>query len=176
MSIREEMKLKLKQVENQECRAFFARALNRDRTDVFGFVPYNMVSLPIPAGGQSFREFIKAGAFSESLKDEVKLLYSHGALELATTKDGSLRLNESSDGIRFRAKILDAEVRQSIMDAVDIGELVGASIGFTSERESWDRKENIRYIEKGRLIEISLVQSAAYPQASACGKVIGTGR
>ena len=104
------------------------------------------------------------------------MLYQHGALELATTRDGSLRLKESKDGIRFRAKILDAEVRQSIMDAVESGELVGASVGFLAEEESWDRNENIRYIEKGTLVEISLCENPAYPQASACGKILGIGR
>ena len=174
-NIRQEIREMINRAEANEARAFFKRKLNMDRTDVYGFVPYGMVSVPIPTGDKFFREFIMSHAFSQSLKNEVKLLYSHGALELATTADGSLRLKESKDGIRLQAKILDAEVRQSIIDAVELGELVGASVGFLAEKESWDRKENIRYIKKGILVEISLCESPAYPQASACGKVLGVG-
>ena len=66
-NIREEVREIISRARTAKTMAFFEEKLHRDRTDVYGFVPYNMVSVPIPAGDKYFHEFIMSGAFSESL-------------------------------------------------------------------------------------------------------------
>ena len=178
MSIRDEMRERVLTAEGgalrKEMRMYVRNAeLGIEDADVFGFVPYAMISKPIKAGEESFKEFIQPGAFSESLKGYVKMLFNHNeTMELGNTIDGSLALKEEKDGIRFRLKMQGGEIRDSIIHAVDSGKLDGASVGFKCDQESWSDDKKIRYIEKGELIEISLCSDPAYGQASSCGKVL----
>ena len=85
MSIREEMKEVVEKAEGlalrKEMRLFMHSAeIYKDDVDVFGFVPYSMISKPIPGftDDREFKEIIMPGAFSESLRGQVKMLFNHG--------------------------------------------------------------------------------------------------
>lgn len=170
MSVREYFREKSK---SAELRAFFETRLNRDDFDCFGFVPYSMISKPIPVpGGGEFKEFIMPGAFS--LQGNVKLMLNHSDFELASTSNGTLTLTEGKDGIRFKAKLPPGLIGRDIKQAIDLGDLCGASVGFTCSKDSWSEDKTIRYVERGELLEISLCMDPCYPQASSCGKVLMT--
>ena len=78
---------------------------------------------------QTFIERIKAGVFRSALKrnDDVKVLLNHNKnRELATTKDGSAKLEEDNIGLRAEVIITDKEVVEKARN----NKLVGWSFGF----------------------------------------------
>lgn len=78
---------------------------------------------------QTFIERIKAGVFKTALKrnDDVKVLLNHDwNRELATTKNGSAKLEEDNIGLRAEVIITDAEVVEKARQ----NRLVGWSFGF----------------------------------------------
>ena len=82
---------------------------------------------------QTFVERIKAGAFHNALRrNEVKVLLNHdNDRELATTKDGSAKLEEDNIGLRADVVITDKEVVEKAKN----GQLVGWSFGFYSNAD-----------------------------------------
>ena len=78
---------------------------------------------------QTFIEKIKAGVFKTALtrNDDVKVLLNHDwDRELATTKDGSAKLEEDNIGLRAEVVITDKEVVEKARN----NKLVGWSFGF----------------------------------------------
>lgn len=78
---------------------------------------------------QTFIERIKAGVFKTALKrnDDVKVLLNHDwNRELATTKNGTAKLEEDNIGLRAEVIITDAEVVEKARQ----NRLVGWSFGF----------------------------------------------
>lgn len=84
---------------------------------------------PLHGKIRTFIERIKAGVFRTALKrnDDVKVLLNHDKNRvLATTKDGSAKLEEDNIGLRAEVTITDKEVVEKARD----GKLVGWSFGF----------------------------------------------
>jgi HK97 family phage prohead protease len=105
------------------------------------------------------------GAFAETLRSDsdVMLLLDHALSQLlARRANGSLQLEDTPEGLRFRAELIETALANDVIAAVRAGLFRGASAGFYITRESWQGQT--RTIEAADLKELSIVSShAAYP-------------
>jgi HK97 family phage prohead protease len=110
-----------------------------------------------------FKEVIRAGAFSRSLKsgENIQALWQHdGKSLLGTTKAGTLRLNEDAKGLRFEIDLPDTTTGRDLGELVSRGDVNGCSFGFIAQKDQWtgDRRELIDV----DLFEITITPSPAY--------------
>ena len=113
---------------------------------------------------RTFVERIKAGVFKTALKrnDDVKVLLNHDwDRELATTKDGSAKLEEDNIGLRAEVTITDKEVVEKARN----GKLVGWSFGFYSnaDEEGNDGSSETRTVTDLDLAEVSILDDSKRP-------------
>lgn len=132
---------------------------------------YGQDSREIVEGGKAFVERIAPGAFNETLRSaaDVKLYYNHDAsMPLARTRSGTLTLKSDRQGLAFDATLPDTTLGRDVRTLIERGDLSGEmSFGFFVEDESWNRTRTERLVKRARLVEISIVQDAAYPQTSS---------
>ena len=132
---------------------------------------YGQDSREIVEGGRAFVERIAPGAFNETLRSgaDVKLYYNHDpSMPLARTKSGTLTLKTDRQGLAFDATLPDTNLGRDVRTLIERGDLTGEmSFGFFVEDESWNRTRTERLVKRAKLVEISIVQDAAYPQTSS---------
>lgn len=112
----------------------------------------------------TFLERIKAGVFRSALKknDEVFVLLNHDTDRvLATTKDGTAKLEEDNIGLRAEITITDKEVVQKARE----GKLTGWSFGFIANDDEVraEGETNIRTVTDMELIEVSILDDTKSP-------------
>ena len=113
---------------------------------------------------RTFIERIKSGVFKKALKknDDVKVLLNHDMTrELATTKDGSAKLEEDNIGLRAEVVIYDKEV----IEKARSDELVGWSFGFypVDDIIGSENGTDTRTITDLDLVEVSILDSDHVP-------------
>lgn len=113
---------------------------------------------------RTFIERIKAGVFKTALKrnDDVKVLLNHNHDRvLATTKDGSAKLEEDNIGLRAEVTITDAEVVEKARN----NQLVGWSFGFYANSDELGTEGNseTRTVTDLDLIEVSILDDTKSP-------------
>ena len=113
---------------------------------------------------RTFIERIKAGVFKTALKrnDDVKVLLNHNHDRvLATTKDGSAKLEEDNIGLRAEVTITDAEVVEKARN----NQLVGWSFGFyaNSDELGTEGETETRTVTDLDLIEVSILDDTKSP-------------
>lgn len=122
-----------------------------------------------------FSETIKAGAFKRTLamRDKVDLLYNHDRnFLLATTKNGSLSLEESPDlAVRASLNPDDPDVQKIAVKMRD-GRLDEMSIGFRVREEEWNDDYTERTITEVQLFDVSVVNTGASPFTGASLRAI----
>lgn len=139
--------------------------IRADHVHIEGYVnAVERLSKPITERLGTFRERVKAGTFKKALKKaaDVRILLNHKEdRDLGGIKDGNLKLEEDSIGLRAEADIFDEEV---IKDA-KAGRLVGWSFGFFPI-ESRDTSEDgmpIKELSEIDLREVSLLNKSHTP-------------
>jgi uncharacterized protein len=123
----------------------------------------------VPLG--DFTEVIERGAFTDTLlrdlaNDPALFLWGHDSNQpLASTRPGTLQLNEDSRGLEFHAELPATSWANDAIESVNAG-LVGTSFGFRIGRDRWEYKENKnkRFLLQVDLREISLTPMPAYQQ------------
>lgn len=130
---------------------------------------YGAQSREISEGGRTFVERIAPGAFGDSVRSDIKLLYNHDPrMPLARSRSGTLVLEDRADGLNYRATLPETTLGNDVRELLQRGDLSGEmSFGFYVERDQWNAKRTERTVEKARLVEISVVVDAAYPQTSS---------
>ena len=132
---------------------------------------YNQESHELVEHGRSFVERIAPGAFNETLRagDDVKLYYNHDAsMPLARTKSGTLKLTSDRQGLAFSATLPETTLGNDVRALIERGDLTGEmSFGFYVEEDSWNKSRNERLVKRAKLVEVSIVQDAAYPQTTS---------
>jgi HK97 family phage prohead protease len=113
---------------------------------------------------RTFIERIKAGVFKTALKrnDDVKVLLNHNHDRvLATTKDGSAKLEEDNIGLRAEVTITDKEVVEKARN----NQLVGWSFGFYANSDELGTEGNneTRTVTDLDLIEVSILDDTKSP-------------
>jgi HK97 family phage prohead protease len=132
---------------------------------------YGQDSREIVESGRSFVERIAPGAFNGTLSErgDVKLYYNHDpSMPLARTRAGTLQLKSDRQGLAFDAELPDTTLGRDIKVLLQRGDLSGEmSFGFFVEEDSWNKSRTERLVKRAKLVEISIVQDAAYPQTSS---------
>jgi uncharacterized protein len=127
-----------------------------------------------PAKIGPFTERIARGAFGRVLRDkgDVMLLRDHDPRQLlARTGNGSLTIEDATDGLRFRATLAEFTTADDALAQARAGLLAGCSIGFYVRGETWNGARDQRVLNDIELIEISAVQAAvAYPQTAIAAR------
>jgi HK97 family phage major capsid protein/HK97 family phage prohead protease len=113
-----------------------------------------------------FRERIQAGAFAGVLgaDADVRCLLNHDPnVVLGRTASGTLRLFDEQRGLRFEVDL--PESRQDIREAVQRGDIDGASFRFKVGEESWEGEmRTVKTIAE--LHDVTVATYGAYPEAS----------
>ena len=132
---------------------------------------YGQESREIHEYGRTFTERIANGAFDATLRDgdDVKLLYNHDpSMPLARTRSGTLVLKSDRQGLRFSAALPETTLGNDVRALLERGDLSGEmSFGFNVLEDEWNASRSERTVKRARLVEISIVQDAAYPQTSS---------
>ena len=132
---------------------------------------YGQDSREIVEGGRKFVERIAPGAFNETLstRADVKLYYNHDVrMPLARTRSGTLNLRSDRNGLAFEATLPDTTLGNDVRALLERGDLSGEmSFGFFVVEDSWSKDRSSRLVRKANLVEVSIVQDAAYPQTSS---------
>lgn len=132
---------------------------------------YGQDSRTISEGGRTFVERIAPGAFNETLsaKNDVKLYYNHDtSMPLARTRSGTLTLKSDRNGLAFSASLPETTLGNDVRALMQRGDLSGEmSFGFVVSEDSWNKNRTERLVKRAQLLEVSIVQDAAYPQTSS---------
>lgn len=119
---------------------------------------------------QGFREQIEEGTFSETInKDDIRMLWNHDPnYVLARNKSKTLKLTEDKKGLHFEASLPDTQFARDLATSIERGDISQNSFGFFIISERWERRggENIRVLEKVRLLDISPVTYPAYKETT----------
>ncbi len=107
---------------------------------------YNILSGPIPSGGQTFRERIKPGAFRSAVdsNQDVTMLVNHDMDKLlGRTASGTLVLRDTPSGLQFSCQMPDTQLARDTHTMIKRGDLNGCSFGFRlGQRDSdWTEEE-----------------------------------
>lgn len=112
-------------------------------------------------------EVIMPGAFAKSLQErDIIALWNHNAdFPLGRVSRGTLRLDDSADGLAFEIVLPETSYAADLAELVQRGDVAGASIGFVPIRTELSQAGERRIVE-AELIEVSPVTLPAYPQTS----------
>ena len=153
-------------------RDFTAAEQSIDGRTLAGYAAvYGQDSREIVENGRKFTERIAPGAFNETLSSgaDVKLYYNHDAsMPLARTRSGTLQLKSDRNGLAFTASLPETTLGNDVRALIERGDLSGEmSFGFFVVEDSWSKDRSQRLVKKAQLVEVSIVQDAAYPQTSS---------
>jgi len=124
-----------------------------------------------------FKEKVRRGAFSQSLKDgNIRALWNHNTDSvLGSTKNGTLRLIEDDIGLKFEIDLPDTQVGRDAGVSVSRGDVDGMSFSFEVRKQEWDEKDDknvIRTLIEVDLKEISPTAFPAYPQTKVTARSV----
>ena len=138
---------------------------------------YGQQSRELTEMGRAFRETISPGAFRNIGEADIKLLYNHDpSMPLARTRAKTLVLEDRADGLHYTATLPDTTLGNDVREMITRGDLSGEmSFGFFVTRDSWNAKRTERTVHEARLVEISVVVDAAYPQTNSSLRRVGAG-
>jgi len=129
-------------------------------------VRWDKLSVPIYG---SFRERVRAGAFTESLKsNNVRALWNHNSdFVLGSTGGKTMTLREDDKGLYFEIDLPDTQIGRDAAITIQRGDVTGMSFGFNTRKQEWDEtdpKNVIRTLIDVDLREISPTPFPAYQQ------------
>ena len=117
--------------------------------------------------GMKFYEVIDRNAFSEAEMDDVVLVVNHDGKPAAKTKNGTLELRLSDDGLFISADLSKNATGRELYEDIQNGFFDKMSFAFTVREDSYDKSTRTRRIEKiDRLYDVSSVTFPAYEQTS----------
>lgn len=130
-------------------------------------VPYN-----VDANLGFFRERVLPGAFKKSIREAANglpLLLFHESRQLDSHIGKVESWREADDGLHGVWRLIDTDSAQRAAQMVRDGVLGYMSIGFLPIKQvnEWDDEENLTVVlHEARLLEVSLVSTPAYAQAT----------
>ena len=126
-----------------------------------------------PSEDMGFREYIKPGAFSKSLRarNAIRMFMNHNSdIVLASTRAKTLRLLEDDKGLLVDADLPDTTAGRDLSVLLQRGDVDSMSFGFSvpPKGESWSDDGSVRELHQVRLHEVSVVTGwPAYAATSA---------
>lgn len=120
------------------------------------------------ASGRAFREIVRPGAFTESLRSrhDVVARFDHAGL-LGRVSNGTLRLIEDTRGLRYEIDLPNTQAARDLVELVRRGDVFGSSFEFRVRPggDVWSQggPALTRELRNVELLEISPVVRPAYP-------------
>ncbi|WP_242247400.1 phage major capsid protein [Bacillus cereus group sp. BfR-BA-01523] len=151
---------------------------NSEGLIVFGYVNKPGALSEVLGTTKKFREKIAPGAFKRAIEKrskDIDFLVEHDAKQvLASTRNESLTLRESEEGLYMEAKISQTSYGKDYYQLISDGLIRNMSFGFSALKDSWQQVGGmmIRTIEELELFEISAVRNPAYSQSSLAARDI----
>lgn len=119
-----------------------------------------------------FYEMIQPGAFKRALADKktncvAVVQHNDSYLPVARFKGGkgSLRLQETKEGLEFELEPPNTEAGRALVEALKRGDIDGMSFAFRTVADRWDGTHNgkrLRVLEDLELHDVSFVTNPAY--------------
>lgn len=149
----------------------------RDDGDGMTFVGYAAI-FDAPSEGLPFTERIQPGAFRRSLtsRNNIFMFYNHDPANiLASTRAGTLNLQEDSRGLKVEARLANTTIGRDVAELIRSKNLDSMSFGFSVPEggDSWNTDGTERTLRSVRLGEVSIVARPAYPSTSGTATVRG---
>jgi hypothetical protein len=123
-----------------------------------------------PLGGGGFREVIRPGAFSKTIKTaDVRALWNHDPnYVLGRTKSGTLKLTEDDHGLAIEITPPNTSWAKDLMESIRRGDVDQMSFGFFAVQDRWSTEngQTVRELLEVELFDVSPVTFPAYPQTS----------
>lgn len=117
--------------------------------------------------GVQFYEVIDRNAFNEANMSDVVLNIDHKGKPAAKTKNNTLELRLSDEGLFMSADLSKNATGRELHEDIQNGFYDKMSFAFTVRQDSYDKAKRTRRIEKiDRLYDISAVTFPAYQETS----------
>lgn len=119
--------------------------------------------------GVDYKEIIRKGAFDATDYTNCFFKYNHSdqVMPMARFKNGSLTFEIRSDGLYFRATLVDTQSARDLYKLVQEGIIDKMSFSFTIQEESYDVIEHTWTVLKiDRLFDVAAVNIPAYDSTS----------
>lgn len=135
-------------------------------------VPNSRSELLVDKRGRKFYEEIQKGTFQNAIDeaDEILFLADHNNKHiLASTKNNSLLLEETDEGVFMTASIVDTTYGVDAYKLIKSSLISNMSFGFYVLEDKWSKTEDgtpLRIVTKMALKEVSSVKNPAYVQSS----------
>lgn len=119
-----------------------------------------------------FVEYIDRRAFDGVLANspDVVAVWNHNENDLlGRTSSGTLRLWTTDEGLHYELDAPDTTLGRDLRALAARGDVTGSSFAFTVDEDAWEKRDGIkvrRVLSIGRLFDVSLVSTPAYPDAS----------
>lgn len=121
-----------------------------------------------------FREQIAPGAFKAALEQcDCRALFNHDPnMILGRTTSGTLRLQETDEGLEFEVDLPDTSYSRDLQECMKRGDINQCSFGFSVAEagDMWSQDEHKNWTRTigtvGRLYDVSPVTYPAYPETS----------
>jgi len=121
--------------------------------------------------GIQYKEQVDREAFLGTKLDDVILNMNHEGQALARTRNNTLQLELTEDGLNITADMSKSRASRDAYEAVQNGLLDKMSFAFTVARDFYDENTHTRTIlEIDRLFDVSLVNFPAYEQTSVSAR------
>lgn len=113
--------------------------------------------------GIEFREKVSARAFDQAKMDDVVLNIDHSGKPAAKTKNGTLELRKTPEGLFVRADLSKNVTGRELYEDIKNGFYDKMSFAFTVRKDSYDKQTRTRTIEEiDTLYDVSSVTHPAY--------------
>lgn len=119
-----------------------------------------------------FRERMAPFAFDGITNGaDIRMFWNHdSAMPIGRTRSGTARIAPDTQGLHFEVDLPDTTYARDLWEAIERGDVSGASIGFYIGDESWSNDEAgnpVRTITRvSQLVEASIVSIPAYPDTA----------
>ena len=125
---------------------------------------FNEPTVLFSSGGIDYLEVIDPHALDNCDMSDVVLTRNHNNDRLlARTKNGTLQLSVTSEGLEFTAELADTQLGEDTFKLIKRGDIDGCSFGGYVEEESYNVETHTRTILKmSSLFDISAVTFPAY--------------
>lgn len=140
---------------------------------------YNKLSVDL--GG--FVERIEPGAFDEALAElpdvPARVQHQGGLSTIGRTKNGTLKLESNSRGLKYTAKLPNTNAGRDIAELVKRGDIDKSSFAFTlrgdpstAQAWNWEASPPVRTLKRLNLHDVSPVDGPAYPDTSVSARTL----
>lgn len=119
----------------------------------------------------AFTEEISRGAADEVIMDDVRGLFNHDPnIVLGRTKSGTMKLSVDERGLKYQIRFNPNDPDHvKLMEKVKRGDIDQSSFGFIKKEDRWEMRDGKKHrtvLKLKRLIDVSPVTYAAYPDAT----------